>query len=456
MTNMNRRKFLIANALGMGSLALRSIATGLPVSFLAGLANPAMASTDTAAKFLILSHRQSGDPTNIYTPGTYADDINDSNDPFNQIERATVSETGAIASGFETPVSFNLGNETVKAAQPWSTLSEDLRNRFAFWHHSTLVAAHTEFQTVRTLNGALKADDGINKEELSSFIAQTNASRLSTLLDAPICIGSTAVKARGETLPIISPSTMADLFDSSIGNIDQMVRLRDSYVDRVYREVRDNGTHAQKTFLDRYAISRADAKQLGDNLGSLITDVDSDSDIDQAKVAVALMQLNITPVVVMGLDFGGDNHNDISLSEEVNGTTNSMASLNALWDRLKDANMQDNVVFASLNPFGRTLARVSSGGRNHHGMHHTMFTFGSSIKAGVVGGIELDNDANGTEFKATAINSATGESATNGDVTFEQSLASVGKTLAKAVGVSDDIISTRIDTGKVITGALVS
>ena len=92
MKNITRRQLLISGALSFGSLSLRSLVTGLPVSFLMNLTNPAMAATSisTDYKYLILSHQQRGDPLNANAPGTYADDPNDANDNENNNKQATV------------------------------------------------------------------------------------------------------------------------------------------------------------------------------------------------------------------------------------------------------------------------------------------------------------------------------------------------------------------------------
>jgi uncharacterized protein (DUF1501 family) len=195
---------------------------------------------------------------------------------------------------------------------------------------------------------------------------------------------------------------------------------------------------------------------MGDSLGELITDVDGNDASNQVKVAVALIQLNIAPVVTLGLEFGGDNHQDINLSNEVTETEQAMLALNTLWDRLKAAGLEDKVVFASLNTFGRTLIRNDTGGRNHRGSHHNMFVFGAAIKPGIVGGIEPNfKDGKIKSFQATGINSVTGSSTGNLDIEYEDTLVSVGKTLAKSIGVSEERINQRIDGGKIITGALV-
>src|SRR5206468_391285 len=74
MKVLNRREHLKAWLTGAGALGLRSMATGLPVSF---LLNPRSARADGAcasgagAQYLILSMSANGDALNCNVPGTY-------------------------------------------------------------------------------------------------------------------------------------------------------------------------------------------------------------------------------------------------------------------------------------------------------------------------------------------------------------------------------------------------
>jgi uncharacterized protein (DUF1501 family) len=236
-----------------------------------------------------------------------------------------------------------------------------------------------------------------------------------------------------------------------------MVALRDYYIDSTYSAVKTSGTPAQRKFLDRYAQSRQEAIDLGGELGNLLSSVNTNGVVGQIKTAIALIKLNVSPVITLGLPFGGDNHNDTTLSDEVSETIQSVKDIATLWSELKAAGLQDRVNFASINVFGRTLRRVSTGGRTHHAQHHTTIAFGSNIKGGVVGGYTPIKSTGISELKAAAIKSTTGGTTGGTDIPYEHGLASVGKTLAYAAGVSTARINARIDpdVGKVISGGLV-
>ncbi|WP_394201393.1 DUF1501 domain-containing protein [Marinagarivorans algicola] len=453
--SLTRRHALLASTLSFGSVAMRSVITGLPAAFLMGKPEHTWAATGNA-KYLILSHQQQGDPLNANCPGTYAD-ANNANDPRHQIERAQVKELGSAAEGFENPVAFNLGSQTVRAAKCWSELPQELLDRSAFWHHGTFTNAHIDFKVVMGLNGALKGPNLNGSDHIGSFIAQENAEQLGTLSKEFIRVGGSSTLSSGVPAPELKPTLLKSIFTANVVGFDNMVAMRDQFIDQTYADIKTRGTAAQRAFLDRYAISQQEAQALGDSLGGLIEDIDDNSTADQAKMAAALIQLKVSPVITLGFDFGGDNHNDADLAREVSETTQTIDALKVLWQKLVAAGIEDQVAFASMNVFGRTLLRSASGGRDHNGRHHAMYVFGANIKPGVIGGLETYIGRRGTtDFSATAIHSAGGAARGNADIPYEETLSAVGKTLAAAVGVPTARINQRIDGGKIITGGLVS
>lgn len=450
---LTRRSALMANALSFGSVAMRSLVTGLPAAFLMGKPEYTWAAAGDA-KFLILSHQSTGDPLNANCPGSYGNP-NNANDPLHQIEHPTVQELGAKAGGFENPVNFNLGSKTVRAAQCWSELPQSLLERSAFWHHGTFTNAHPDFKVVMGLNGALKGPSLSGTDHFGSFIAQENAEKLGTLSKEMICVGGSSTHSNGVAAPILKPAQLKTIFAAKVAEFDRMVAMRDQFLDRTYADLKTNGTPAQRAFLDRYATSQQEAQALGDSLGGLIEDINSNSTADQAKMAAALIQLKVSPVITLGLQFGGDNHNDTSLGLEVDQTLQTMDALKVLWQKLNTAGVADQVVFASINVFGRTLLRASNGGRDHNGSHHAMYLFGPTIKPGVIGGLEsYQRRRDQIDFSAKCINSANGLTGGASDIPFTETLSAVGKTLASAVGVPNARINERIDGGKIITAAL--
>ena len=106
--------------------------------------------------------------------------------------------------------------------------------------------------------------------------------------------------------------------------------------------------------------------------------------------------------------------------------------------------------------FGRTLNMAShsgnADGRNHNANHHCTVMIGKAFKGSLIGGVE-PNKSN-TDFQATGIDSTTGASNDGGDIPYENTLGSVGKTLGVACGVPQSVLDEQITPGKVVTAAL--
>ena len=437
----SRRDFMIRSAFSVSSVQMRSLITGLPVPFLLGVSQAAMAAAGDK-KFTIISHNQDGDPINVNAPGSYSENASD------KLNEATRNGAGE---NFSVPVSFNLGNASVKAAKPWAQLNENLRSQLGFWHHGTFTNAHPEFPAVRRLNGAARPD-GSGIVEFSEILATETHVGLGTLLEEPISLGGSQLTYKGRVLPILQPATLKKLLGGGSGGtaqrLSEVMELRDTFIDEAYANVKQNGTPAQSKFLDAYALSRQNAQQLGSELGDALASITGNTPKDQGLLAAALVKLKVAPVISIGLEFGGDNHADPGLSTEIAETKQSINDINSMWEALGDH--QDKTIITTLNTFGRSLIRNQPGGRNHNGAHHTMLTIGSNIKPGVIGGVERDKK----DFAAKAINSTTGGTS-NTDIKHEDTLTSVAKTLSAAVGIDDEIINQRINGGKIIRGALI-
>lgn len=431
-----RRKLLKTAIFGAGLVGLRSLATGLPKSWILGerIAHAA----DVTPQFLILATSGNGDPLNANAPGSFVKGAE--NSPLPELAAADVT----------------FGAGTYRAAQCWSALPDALRARLAFFHHRTYTNAHPEHRKVMALQGAAKSLSGNGQEMLPSLISSELATTLGTIQSEPIPLGSELITYEGRALDNVDPSALKSLFAEPDDLLTGLTKLRDQQIDAIYGDLRVNGTKLQRDFLDRYALGREQVRKLGSDLAGLlarlpIDPTDKDSPVDQMIAAVALIKLKVAPVVTMHLPFGGDNHNDSDLTVEAQDTVTSIATLSTLWTELTAQGLEDQVTFASLNVFGRTLKRNAGGGRNHNQNHHVMTLFGKNVQGGVIGGVDVvDND-----FGAVAIDSKTGKGGAGGDVDPLQSLESAGKTLAAAVQVPNDRIELRINAGKIVSAALV-
>jgi hypothetical protein len=435
--NMTTRRRLLKSAvLGAGLVGLRSLATGLPKSWLSG-ARVAHAET-VAPQFLILATSGQGDPLNANAPGSFVDGAQ--NNPLPELGAASVP----------------FGGTEFRAAQCWGQLPEELRARLSFFHHRTYTNAHPEHRKVMALQGAAKSKTGNGQEMLPSLIASELAEALDTIQSEPIPLGSELISYEGRALDNIDPTGLKSLFDQPDDLLTSLTSLRDQQIDAIYGDLRVNGSKIQRSFLDRYALGRDQVRKLGEDLAQLLARLpvdpgDRDSPLDQVIAAVALIKLKVAPVVTIHLPFGGDNHNDSDLAVEAADTQSSIATLSSLWSELVNQGLQDSVTFASLNVFGRTLKRNAGGGRNHNQNHHVMTLFGPHVKGGVIGGVgPVDSD-----YGALAIDSSTGRGGDGGDIDPLTSLESAGKTLAAALQLPSERIEQRISGGKVVSAALV-
>src|SRR5580692_8231189 len=73
--NPTRRQMMLETLFGSGLIGLRSLATGLPISFLLNprkaLADAGPSSNPNTPQYLIFSTSGNGDPVNTNAPGTY-------------------------------------------------------------------------------------------------------------------------------------------------------------------------------------------------------------------------------------------------------------------------------------------------------------------------------------------------------------------------------------------------
>jgi hypothetical protein len=328
-------------------------------------------------------------------------------------------------------------------------------DRSCFFHHGTYTVVHPDLAKVMTLQGFVS-----QHEMMVSLLAAQLAGCLGTVQAEPVALGprssSEGLTVGGRPQPILSPSALASLLSSPSGPLGQMQKIRDADLDRLNDWYRQNGNSAQRAFIDRYALSQQQARNVSESLLSSLAAIKDNNPDSQVAAALILFRMNVSPVVSIHIPFGGDNHVDTALATESKQTVAGAATIGNLWTQLNAAGMQDRVTFAMMNVFGRTLsaAKGSGNGRNHHGDHHVTVMIGKPFKGSVVGGVE---PANG-DYRATSIDSASGSAVAggSGNVPFSETLSAMGKTLGVGCGVSGSLLDLSIRGGKYVAGALVS
>jgi len=436
----SRRRFLTSTLFGAGLLGLRSLATGIPLSILANprraLAAGATCSSNPAPQYILFSSSSSGDPVNANVPGTYEiPDISHPPDP-------------AMA-----PTPLMLAGKQYTAAAPWARLPQAMLDRTCFFHHGTYTVVHPDLGEVMTLQGLVS-----HRDMLVSLIASQLAGCLGTVQSEPLALGprdaSEALTAQGRPQPILSPAALTSVLSPPAGPLGQLQKIRDADLDRLNAWYKQNGNSAQRAFLDRYAISQQQARNISATLLGTLATIKDNSPDSQVAAAVALFRMNVSPVVSIHIPFGGDNHSDTLLANETKQTVAGVATLGNLWTQLNSAGLQDKVTFAMMNVFGRTLSTKAgyTNGRDHHGNHHVTVMIGKPFLGGVVGGLE----AYKTDYRAMSIDSQSGAGvpAAGGDIPFSETLAAVGKTLGAASGVDRTFLDQNIRTGKPVAAAL--
>lgn len=434
----SRREALMGTLFGAGYVGLRALATGLPAWM---LVNPRRAdaalqcNADKArAQYLILSSSSLGDPMNANVPGTYVHpEIMHAPDPL--MDKTPISMAGQIFEG----------------AAVWNNLEQSTLDRTVFFHHTTLSVSHANQPKVMRLMGAIR-----RQEMLVSVLAKNLAACLGTVQREPVVVGAASpleyLSYEGRTQPSLQPVVLRDLLARPTGVLGKLQELRDADLNRLNALYKEHGTQAQRQFLDRLALSQGEARNISQQLLSDLASITSNAVDGQLKAAAVLIKMNVAPVVSIRLNWGGDNHNDADLRNEVAQTASSVNALNQLQARLAEYGLQDKVTFMAMNVFGRTMSirRKGLAGRDHLASHHCTVLIGKNVRGGVIGGVE----PRGQDFSAMSIDSKTGQGVTGGDIRYEDTLAAVGKTIGAAVGVNPSALDDTITAGKIVTAAL--
>ncbi len=484
MTNplFTRRNALLTGLFGTGYVGIRAMATGLPAWF---VANPQKATAQELAcaidakenlQYLVVSVSSMGDPISCNCPGTYDGEAAAAIHPMD----ATMAAT---------PVAF--GSQTYTAALPWSTLSDAVRARTAFFHHVTLANNHGDQPKVMRLMG-----NTTKGEMLVSAYASHLSGCFGTVQAEPVAIGargnaSELVSYKGRSLPSISPTQLRQLLTGSSGSgfggggvpgggksqtgpsvLVNLRTIRDKYLDQLNELAKTDATGVQKKFLDALSQSQQQIRLLSENLAETLGSIGNDDVEGQALAAAALISANVSPVITIRIPFGGDNHSDGNLATEVADHTDAntrfagVAGIQKVIDSLTAMGLQDKVTFATLNVFGRNLNGISKtesrSGRDHYGNHSVCVMIGKNVNPGVYGGVTTVSGGfgGGTALGAGGLDSATGALVqSGGDVPREETFVSMARTLGGALGIPQATLDSSFvagSGGKAVAAAVTS
>jgi hypothetical protein len=431
---LSRRDALRSTLFGAGYVGLRAMATGLPVAFLLNprraLASPMCMSQKP--QFIVMSTSVNGDPINANAPGTYLD-------------------PAIVHSPDPTMVATNLtlAGKSFQAAAPWATLPQNVLDRTCFWHLMTNTPVHPKEPDVLRLMNSTAAS-----EMLPSLLANQLAPCLGTVQSAPIDLGaqspSEALTFNGQAQPIIPALALKATLTSPTGPLTTLQPLRDQTLNQLYSLYKTGATKAQQNYIDSLVTSQQQVRGIQQGLLAQLDAITDNSADSQILAAVSLIQMKVTPVIVIHIPFGGDNHTDTGFATEAKQTVAGVATIAGLMSQLATAGLQDQVTFMSLNVFGRTIGPSNTKGRGHNPNHQVSITIGKPFKGGVIGGVGVV----AKDYGALPIVSSTGAGSMSGDIAAVDTLASFGQTMMAAVGVPQPVITSQITAGQVITPAL--
>jgi hypothetical protein len=433
MTTMDltRRETLLRFLFGAGGIGLRALATGLPVSFLMNprkAAAQSLCTSPSKAQYIIFNTSGAGDPIGTSAPGTF-EDANIIHPP------ASALPTGTLT----------LGGSQYTAAQAWCQLPQAVLDVTQFWHIMTNTPVHPKEPYVLELMGVSPGN-----EMLPSLLAKATAPCLNTLQTQPVALGAVPLSFNGQALPLIPPNALQDTLGNPKGPLTQLQSIRDQTMVQIYDFYKNGATPSQQLYIDQMVTSQTQIRELSQMLIGLLATITQNTPATQIQAAIALIRMNVAPVIAVTIPFGGDNHSDPNLSNEASETISGVANIASMMTQLQNAQLQDKVSFVSLNVFGRTMATNAGGsaanGRGHNPNLQTSVVIGQPFVGGVIGSIAPV----GTDFGCTAIDSTSGAGSPSGDIAPVATLGAFAQTLLAAVGGDP----TQIETGAVVTGAL--
>ncbi len=371
------------------------------------------------------------------------------------------------AAGGDLIAFSNLLKQVNDEADPNQTI-----NRFAmamaqklcyYANSSECVESDPEYRRIALAFANSSYDFGTLITELFASPLVTDASDTATFDADGVLFGAGAVglRALASGLPawfIANPrKATAQSLQCAITATDKLQRLIVC--------VSSNGV--QKAFLDAFANTQTQVRNLSASLSSLLSSISNDSIAGQALAAAALIAANVTPVVAVRIPFGGDNHTDQNLQAEADQHVTGCAGIQSVITALSSNGLAltDKVTFATWNVFGRNLNGIDKvaqrAGRDHYGNHSIGVMIGKNVAPGVIGGVApLASSSGGVtsgSLAAADIDSASGAAAAGGDIPGASTHIAYARTLGVALGIPSAQVSSDLIVGaggKVVNAAL--
>ncbi len=435
---VSRRDALLSTLFGSGMIGLRALATGLPASLLLdprkalAATTPPLTADPAKAQYVIFNTSEQGDPINASVPGTYDD------------PKIVHSPDPSMA-----PASLTIQGKAYTAAAPWAALPQSVLDRTVFWHLMTNTPVHPREPAVLELMGAIPGS-----EMLPSVLAKALAPCLDTIQTQPVSIGAMTpaedIFYGGSPLPVIPPAALKATLTSPGGPLGSLQALRDQTMNDLYDIYKNGASPAQQAYVDAMVTSQQQLRKINQTLLDQLSSIRDNGPDAQVLAALVLIQMNVAPVVVIHIPFGGDNHRDIGLATETAETVSGVATIASLMQQMQSAGLADKVTFHSLNVFGRTLGPGNADGRQHNENHQVSITIGKPFRGGVIGGIAPA----GTDYGALGIDPQSGAGAPGGAIQALDTLSAFGMTALAAIGADPTVLTSPNSSARVVQAAL--
>jgi hypothetical protein len=285
-------------------------------------------------------------------------------------------------------------------------------------------------------------------------MAKALAPCLNTIQVQPISVGalnpSESLQFGGAAQPVIPPTALKSTLTNPSGPLTNLQPLRDQTLNSLYDLYKNGASQAQQAYIDSLVTSQSQVRSIKQNLLNNLTSIKDNTQDSQILAALTLIQMNVSPVISIHIDFGGDNHRDIGLANETTQTVAGVASIASMMSQLQSLGLSDKVSFMSLNVFGRTVGPTNTDGRQHNPNHHVALAIGSAFKGGVFGAV----GPLGSDYGATNMSSSTGAGVKGGDIEPVDTLAAWAMTMLSSIGADPTSITAPVQTAKAITSIL--
>src|SRR5205823_7432860 len=103
----------------------------------------------------------------------------------------------------------------------------------------------------------------------------------------------------GQALPIIPPVALKTTLTSPSGPLANLQSLRDQTLGQIDDLFRTSGSPAQKAYLDSLIASQSQIRNIRQDLLGSLASIKDNSVTSQITAAIALIQMNVTPVVAI-------------------------------------------------------------------------------------------------------------------------------------------------------------